>query len=1093
MRWTGISGKAGLAAAMTGGMVLLGWIFDIDRLKALQPGLVTMKPNTALCFVFTGISLWMKQRYLKGAGTGFDRAATALAGAAGLVALLTIFEYAGGLDLGVDQLLFSEAPGAVGTLAPGRMAPASALAFFLFAIAMLVPTRWHWHTWLVSTLALLVAVPAMATLLGPWFEVKNQYGVGVSVQLALPTMIGFLLLAVGLITLVPGQGVAAMLASPGVGGQLARRLLPLAALVPLVIGVIDAYTDRIGLVEPEFSNVLVTIAYIIASVSAVTWTALSLAQSDTERLQTEQALRVSERRFRLFFEQNSSVMLIVEPDSGRVVDANQAALDFYGFPGRSLIGMSVEDINTLPPSETRLKRQNAAKGGVRNFEFKHRLASGDTRDVMVFTTPIEVDEKPLLFSIIQDVTERHRAENALLQQQQDLNEAQRIAHIGSWRLDVATNEVTWSEELYRIYGLDPSCPVPAFSEHAAFSTPASWERLSAAVAVTATQGTPYELELQTIRKGGTTGWVFARGEAFRGPDGSITQLRGTAQDITDRHRMEAALLQQQHDLNEAQRIGHIGSWRLDVATNDVTWSEELYRIYEFDPSRPVPSFNEHQKMFTPASWERLSTAVAVAATRGTSYEVELEIVRKDGTTAWLWASGEAIRAADGNITELRGIAQDITDRKRAQAQLDQYRLHLEERVEARTRELSVAKEAAESANIAKSAFLANMSHEIRTPLNAITGMTYLLRRTPLNQDQADRLNKIEVAGKHLLEMINAVLDLSKIEAGKFELENIDVDVAAMVENVVAMLAARAEEKGLALVSDVQQSSQRLTGDPTRLQQALLNYAVNAIKFTDSGSVTLRVRFVGEDATTVMARFEVSDTGIGVTPEQAARLFSTFEQADNSMTRRYGGTGLGLAITRALARLMGGEAGVTSVPGEGSTFWFTAQLNRKDGAVAVPTAHPSPGSAEHAIRQNYRGRRVLLVEDEEINRQIAHLFLQDAGLEVAQAEDGEMAIEMTRDVTYDLILMDLQLPRMDGVEAARCIRASERGAHVPIIAMTANTMAEDRQRCEAVGMNDFIAKPFVPDELYDTVLKWLQSAKLENARAGTRQHALTPSC
>ena len=428
---------------------------------------------------------------------------------------------------------------------------------------------------------------------------------------------------------------------------------------------------------------------------------------------------------------------------------------------------------------------------------------------------------------------------------------------------------------------------------------------------------------------------------------------------------------------------------------------------------------------------------------------------------------------DGEVAGVVTAFQDITERKQTEQELDRYHHHLEELVLSRTVDLAEAKDAAEAANRAKSVFLANMSHEIRTPMNAIIGLTHLLRQAGPTPEQADRLDKINDAAQHLLRILNDILDLSKIEAGRLTLEETEFALGQVMEHTLSLLAERAAAKGLRLTSAIAADAPaRLRGDPLRLGQILLNFVSNAIKFSECGQITLRARCAAADEQSVLLRLEVEDQGIGLTPEQQARLFQAFAQADDSTTRKYGGTGLGLVIAKRLANLMGGEVGVESQAGVGSTFWLTARLGRVAENPANVDAVDAGLAPDRLLAERYQGVRLLLAEDDPINQEVAVELLRATGLMVDVAENGQIAVEKVRTGAYALVLMDVQMPVMDGLTATQAIRQLPGAAVLPILAMTASAFDTDRQRCLEAGMNDYVRKPVEPNQLYATVLRWL---------------------
>ena len=415
------------------------------------------------------------------------------------------------------------------------------------------------------------------------------------------------------------------------------------------------------------------------------------------------------------------------------------------------------------------------------------------------------------------------------------------------------------------------------------------------------------------------------------------------------------------------------------------------------------------------------------------------------------------------ITGVASLAAVAIERDNDQRNLLELNACLEKEVERRTLELIQAKEDAEAASQAKSEFVSNMSHEIRTPMHSIIGLTHLLLDTKLSNEQLNYMEKIDQAAQHLLGIIDHILDFSRIEAGKVELDSTDFSVAMVIDSVVSQLTDAAARKGLALTVAVDERiAETLRGDPLRLEQVLINLVGNAIKFSSRGTVRIGVQLLSSASDGCVLHFNVSDQGIGMTSAQVERLFNPFQQADSSTTRQYGGTGLGLAISKKLIELCGGEINVISRPGEGSTFRFT-----------LPLGHPSGQIVEIRMEtpdiNTLKGMQILLVEDNPVNQLVTRKILEAAGVQVAVAADGEIALEHLKAESADCVLMDLQMPVLDGFETTRRIRQDPALASLTVIAMTANAASEDRRRCLETGMNDFITKPIRPRALYDALV------------------------
>ena len=588
----------------------------------------------------------------------------------------------------------------------------------------------------------------------------------------------------------------------------------------------------------------------------------------------------------------------------------------------------------------------------------------------------------------------------------------------------------------------------------------------------------------------TSPWVvFARkGSPFiSGPEGlagkTVAVEKGYA--IAERLQSDFPAIRMLEVNRSADALQAVATGQADAYVGNLTVGSYLVREQQLDNLMvvaPTPFGNHSNAMAVRGDWPELA-ALIDKGFAALSAEERNVIAQKWGSvefeprvnyTLILWV------VVIGGLILMVVLYWNWTlriERTRTQRFLEES-IHAKRVAEAATDAAEVARNVAVAANRAKSTFLANMSHEIRTPMNGILGMVHLLRRDGLTRKQLERLDKIATSTQHLLSVINNILDISKIEAGKLDLEEAPLTVDSLLTNVSSILDESVRARNIRLTVSSDPLPSHLMGDATRLQQALLNYASNAVKFTDTGTVTLHIGKQEETAEAVVVRFEVKDTGIGIAPEALPRLFSAFEQADNSTTRKYGGTGLGLAITRRLAELMGGEAGVESTPGSGSTFWFTARLRKGTGVIA---ARPAPGEdAEALVQKRFAGCRTLVVDDEFLNREIARTLLEDIGLLVDTAEDGEKAVVMARQTVYAAIFMDVQMPNANGLTATRQIREIPAHRQTPIIAMTANAFAEDKARCLDAGMNDVLLKPFEPTLLFEILLKWLTSSLIQDA-------------
>ncbi len=596
------------------------------------------------------------------------------------------------------------------------------------------------------------------------------------------------------------------------------------------------------------------------------------------------------------------------------------------------------------------------------------------------------------------------------------------------------------------------------------------------------EGAPARCEILNRGKDGQDYWLDLTIEPLR-EHGVLTGFIAIESDISEQVRTREALDAQRARaenafaalqrttgmLEEAQTVASLGSWSYELASNHIEWSREIFRLYGRDPQDGPPDYMDMLTDFVEADGVRLHEAVQRTANTGTPYSLVMRTSRGANGVRYVRGEGRARRDADGNVSGLFGTVMDVT------AAI--------EREEA----LRQAQQRAEAASQSKSEFLANMSHEIRTPLTAILGYTDLLRDEAIRHGASDAqlqsMSTIRRAGEHLLSVINDILDLSKIEAGRMAIERVETDLPRVLFDVDSLMRSRAAQKGVQLHTRLLTPiPDRVLSDPTRLRQILMNLVGNAAKFTAQGQIEIQVD-LGTLSGEPVVQIAVVDSGPGMSPEQAAQLFQPFVQADTSVTRKHGGTGLGLTICRRLANLMGGEVQlVRTAPGEGSTFMLTMPLQAVEGAHSVTdllacVAGPSAMKATGAYAIELRGR-ILLAEDGEDNQRLISHHLRAAGADVVIAEHGRRALELIAAADaagqpFGLLVSDMQMPEMDGYTLARTLRAQ---AHaIPIIALTAHAMADDRQKCLDAGCDDYASKPIDRGALIATCARWMQSS------------------
>ncbi len=789
---------------------------------------------------------------------------------------------------------------------------------------------------------------------------------------------------------------------------------------------------------------------------------IAIIQDISQRKRLEEALRESEKRFRTFVDHATDAFFL-QDDQLVVVDVNRQACQSLGYTRDELVGMTPLDFDPdVTPAMLAEIGRTLDVGEVLVFESRHRRKDGSVFPVEVRGRLFWEGGRRLTVAMARDITEHKRAEEALSESERRFRTLAEALPLMVWTAgpDGATDY--YNPHTIEYTGL--TLEQLRGWEWGATIHPEELPRCLELWTRSIATGEPYEIEFQVRRADGAFRWHLARALAHRDDSGRITKWFGSCMDIDDQKRAQEVLRESERrfrTLAEALPL-HVWTTESDGANDYVNARTTEYTGLTQEQFREW----NWQSAFHPEDLPRVLELWTRSIATGEPYEIEYRLRRADGAFRWHLARALALRDDSGRITKWFGSNIDIEDQKRAQEALRE------------------AKEAAEAANRAKDEFLANVSHEIRTPMNAILGMTELVLDTSLTGDQRQCLRTVQSAADNLLGLMNDLLDFSKIEAGKLELDPADFLLRAAVGDTLHALAMRAHRKGLELVCHVQPDvPDALVGDAGRLRQVLLNLVGNAIKFTDQGEVVVRVEAAGDPAAEDEAglRFVVSDTGIGISPDQQERIFRAFEQEDTSTTRRYGGTGLGLTIAARLVALMGGTIIVESAPGRGSTFAFTARFGRQPpGSEPVATRPPA----------QLRDLRVLIVDDNATNRRILEEWLRSWRMEPAAVGDGLTALNaLWRAVSagrpYALVLLDARMPDTDGLALAAKLREQAELAATRIILLTSGDRPGDLVRSREVRVEAHLLKPLQQEELLEAIYRVMSRT---NGEANTARPA-----